>query len=68
MLTKRERRRRLACSRRPLTEEKVKEIRKSLKAGVRGKLLAATYGVSCATISQIKRERTWKPETMDEQS
>lgn len=43
-----------------LTWDKVREIRKRLKEGQKGKELAEIYGVSSGTISYIKNNKIWK--------
>lgn len=42
-----------------LTEEMVYEIRKRLAAGELGRALARDFGVSEASISNIRRRKTW---------
>lgn len=43
-----------------LTEEEVYEVKKLLQSGITPKLLAKRFNVSYFTISDIKRNRTWK--------
>lgn len=42
-----------------LSEAQVLEIRVSLAAGTQGKTIAAIYGMSPGTISQIKTRKLW---------
>lgn len=43
-----------------LTKAQVEEIKQAIKQGVPGKELSIDYKVSAATISRIKRNKTWR--------
>jgi Autographiviridae endonuclease len=43
-----------------LTKLQVEDIRRKIKEGVKRKLIAETYGISTATVSDIKYKKSWK--------
>ena len=55
-----------ACGSSKIKEEDVIEIRKLIDQGVRGKDIAAKFGINASTLCDIKKGRTWQHVPMTE--